>query len=719
LTFSSRTVPRRLPSSMKKFGGWLGAGKSIAHIGSSKSLTAIDEPVALQDAMRSAALIVNDEVEQAEAELSQGTSPFHKLGHATCMFIRATIGFEKDIMEQASMRLAEAEESASEHQKRAIRDPQTAYQSKIYPAGSEYALVHAEAQLMQAVVGVLNESLTESLRGFYKLRRAFATLQEIIAAENKYTEALKSGASSLSLASTVGSIGQFPEKQVSASSSGVMTPADDSDDEDFQEAVEELPDQATPLHYQGRVDFPDLSKMELDDTAKNGYVSQNSIGQGADSVGHSIDDGDDFATLTSDPIDHFIHSGSALCYGLLQVLLSMIPPAFGKILSILSFRGDRETGFRLLWKATADKNSINGAFAGLIIVGFHNAMVGLCDIHRRQAYPEARLRQLLQDLRTIYPKSILWILEEGRMAALDRRLVHAYDVMNKNVAQSSLRQMNALRIFELGLNTMFRHQYQECADLFLSCIELNNWSHGMYYYIAGCCKVEMYRDCLASNDARAVEVKDSAIELLQKATSHTGKRKFMARQLPLDVFINRKITKWQARAKSKGCDLVEAVGVSPVEEMIYFWAGYKRMAPEFVQTSLARLAWSEQQPDWQDEPIDERALHSLLKATCYRCLGRLQETRAFLNGNVLCYSWAELKACEHADSWAIPVAHFELAVAWWQEAGGEDGDRTMLRNCSDEVAVVENWESYELETRIGMKIKTARVTLDAIGIRAR
>ena len=90
------------------------------------------------------------------------------------------------MIEQANIRLNEAEESALDHQKRAIRDPSTAHQSAIYPVGSEYALCHAETQLMGAVVAVLNESLTESLRGFYKLRKAFQTLYEISEAERKY-----------------------------------------------------------------------------------------------------------------------------------------------------------------------------------------------------------------------------------------------------------------------------------------------------------------------------------------------------------------------------------------------------------------------------------------------------------------------------------------------------------------------------------------------------
>jgi hypothetical protein len=51
-----------------------------------------------------------------------------------------------------------------------------------------------------------------------------------------------------------------------------------------------------------------------------------------------------------------------------------------------------------------------------------------------------------------------------------------------------------------------------------------------------------------------------------------GKKRFMAQGLPLELFAERKIKKWQARAAASNKRLVDAVGTSPMEEMIYIWS---------------------------------------------------------------------------------------------------------------------------------------------------
>ncbi len=218
--------------------------------------------------------------------------------------------------------------------------------------------------------------------------------------------------------------------------------------------------------------MPDLKNLSLNDTSSKpsgpSPISTIPTGVDADSGGAAAqaDREIDFRTLTDDPIDLFIHSGVGLCFGLLQLLLSMIPPAFGKILSIFSFRGDREAGLRLLWSSTKFKHNVNGAMAGLITLGFHNGAIAFCDILSKDALPEARLRKLLTEMRELYPKSKLWLLEECRMLSRDKRLEDSVKKMSEG-PESSLKQIEALALFEKSLSLLYLHRYEECAESFI------------------------------------------------------------------------------------------------------------------------------------------------------------------------------------------------------------------------------------------------------------
>ncbi|CAL8583345.1 Mitochondrial outer membrane protein iml2 [Xanthoria parietina] len=752
--------------------GWLRDKKGELNA-STHSLDALAEPQDIEASMRAANYIMNDDLQAAEDGLANGTSSFHKMGKGMVAFLRATLGFEPEIMREASERLADAETTASADHRKAQRDPHV-HRSAIYPVGSEFALCNAQAQLMGAVVGVLNESLTESIRGFYKLRKAFVTLDAILAAEDKYVrghsaqtvsarhslDSLRSTRSTRSTKAVPGGFGddraggkkqekplldvvRQNEAQAAAksttNSNGLPMPEDDDDnDDEFYDVDESHEDTPKTDTYAGIIEIDgvikDLAKNSLDDDSTSN--TQDLPPLKSLSSDHQILDHDPDSDVFSNPIDVFIHSGANLCFGLLLLMISMIPPAFNRLLFIIGFHGDRDRGLRLLWQASKFHN-VNGAMAGLVLLGYYHQVVGFADVLPEpsiirtsdneaqqdvQGYPKERCEALLQDMRTRHPKSHLWLLEQARLEAMNRRLSTAISLFESSpTTKSPLKQVEALNMFEKSLSAMYIHNYALCSESFLNCVKLNNWSHALYYYIAGVAHVESYRHCKISG-ASAKESKkhaEKATEYLHQAPKHAGKKKFMARQLPFDVFVVRKIQKWDARAKEWNVPFIDAIGVSPLEEMIFFWNGYRRMDESQLHTSLDNLKWSDDPSRgnktlWAKEEADEKAVLAVLRAVTLRNLQRWDEAATILQENVLAIPNSELKG-GLKDDWTAPCARYEMGVAAWlrrkEGPGAKKEEVEWVRECEGWVEKAAKWESYELDARVGLKVATAQDTL--------
>lgn len=260
--------------------------------------------------------------------------------------------------------------------------------------------------------------------------------------------------------------------------------------------------------------------------------------------------------------------------------------------------------------------------------------------------------------------------------------------------------------------------------LIVQCVDLNSWSRSLYWYIAGCCHVALYRQSL-DDPKRAEAHAAKATMYIRKAPGFAGTKKFMARQLPFDTFVTRKIAKWEARAKAWNVPLIEAVGVDPIEEMIFFWNGYSRMTDEQLEESLTRLAWCESEANktWSREGPEEKAVLELLRAAVLRSLNRFGEAKEILVTRVLNHDKALFKG-HLKDNWVHPAAHFEMAANFWMErptyqilhgaskktpVGPEDteSERKQVHECRGHLEHAAGWESYDLDARIGLKVTAA------------
>ncbi|KAM5444123.1 Mitochondrial outer membrane protein iml2 [Microsporum ferrugineum] len=716
-------------------GSWL-YSKAAPASASTQSLDAVTESQDLEHALKAAAYIMDDDVDSAERDLEKGDSSYHKLGKGIVTFVRATLGLEQDIMRQAASRLVDAETSAYNDQTKAQHNANAvnAYHSHIYAPGTEYLLCQCMAQLMAALVGVLSESFSESIKAFYKLRKAYIALDSIAQMEENYLKEhnLRRGADS---------------RHGSADSSPVPGKASKSTAHTVDASLR-------GAKLDGKVSLPkSMSTTTLEDIS-NGSLespqrrlsrltlgSENDVSKGAERPQAKLDTDED-PDLFSHPVDHFIHSGTSLCFGLLLLFISMVPPALNKILYIIGFRGDRSRGLRLLWQASRSP-TLTGAIAALTLLAFYNSFVRAADIlpdpvdgnvEDIEGYPMHRLENLLADMRGRFPHSQLWVLEESRMRGANREVEEAMRLIRSG-KKSPLKQVQALHVFERSIDAMHLHQYDLCTESFIECSELNSWSRALYFYIAGAAQVELYRRHLKESPEKAQVHAKKAEDLFQKAPSQAGKKKFLARQLPFDVFVTRKIAKWEARAKERNVPFIDAIGVSPIEEMNFFWNGHSRMPDDQLEVALQNLAWSENNETWSSEPLDEHAVLALLRASLLRAQRKHSEAKNILKSEILCHDRSLFKG-SNKDDWTCPSAHYEMAANLWMErhcyrsfgratalpASKKDDqvkneatraaeDEQKVQECKEWLEKVYKWESYELDARIGLKVTTAQETI--------
>lgn len=288
---------------MSRLSSWFGGAKADDHAEADAAAAVAH----LEQAMRATNLILNDDLDGAEAALRQGDSTFHDLGTALVFFMRAVLGFEKDNIATTMELCGKCEARAWEDLKKAQRRAAAGHaQGEIYPPGTEYEVVVVQTQLMSAVLGVMNESVLDAMKSFMKMRRAYIMLQTIMDKENAYFKKRPATRS-----------GSRASKAEPDAFSGLQTPASSKTSLDGLEAAETLPSLKSTASV--------LPEMDVE---------------------------------LSNPIDAFIHSGVSLCMGTLMLVMSMMPPAFARILSIVGFRGDRDAGIRLLWRSIAYPNTV-------------------------------------------------------------------------------------------------------------------------------------------------------------------------------------------------------------------------------------------------------------------------------------------------------------------------------------------------------------------------
>ncbi|KAG7891006.1 hypothetical protein KL936_002290 [Ogataea polymorpha] len=562
-------------------------------------------------------------------------SAITQLAYAVIQFIEATLGFEAATMKKANDALVLAENMS--WKEKTFAEKNKIQTSAIYPPGTEWAVTYAEANLLSALLMLLSESMVDSAKALLKLRRAYHTLDEISKSMERNSvengtsnSSMNSGSSSTSTASSQ----RFADVPGLSSEQSVK-------DEDVIKRLEKL-----YKVRKARIDGEHIGNPPASESLRHNLgFKERQKGEISDTMGYTVEYGNSDVPT----IDEFIHSGVNLCFGILQVVLSLIPPAIGRVLSVVGFKGSREHGLKMVWNAAKERN-IHGGLGLLALLVFYDGPFQFTDVDfdlpstielkkmssqsshtlvttesvGRKAkverkmelekmasvgdgeptllHPGPKLVSVLLHARALFPNGNLWLLQESRMLASRGRLEEAVELMD-TAHKSEMKQVDALLGYDRAMILAFMHKFDRAGREFLELVNINSYSHGLYVYFAGACYLECYRMCITGLNIESdvpdkVDLtkkdyyKEQAEKHLKAAPSLIGKKKFQSKIPPFEKFIARKLKQIEKTQQATGLPFLDCIGTSLIHELVYFWNGYNRMTEEQLRLSIELLGYS-------------------------------------------------------------------------------------------------------------------------------
>ncbi|ODV86262.1 hypothetical protein CANARDRAFT_175186 [[Candida] arabinofermentans NRRL YB-2248] len=499
----------------------------------------IDQALNYENALKALDYVLDDRSPEGIRMLEKRDDALSQLALGLVQFIEATLGFEQQTMKLANETLVHSESLS--WKEKTFAEKNKIRTSSVYPPGTEWAVTYAEANLLSALLMLLSESMVESAKALLKLRRAYHALDEISKSMERGN--LDSGLSNLNLNSDSSSV------SLASNQKFVDVPMIKSEQQLKDNQIITRLENLYKIR-KARIDGDHIGNPPVSASLRQnlGFKNQeNGLDSQSDTEGYDVNQGNsDIPT-----VDEFIHSGVNLCFGILQVVLSLIPPAIGKVLSVVGFKGSREVGLKMVWKAAKERN-IHGGLGLLALLVFYDGPFQFTDVdfdvpsteelrelnskrsstsltasktsnslksHKSNKdlskkkmdlekratigngeptllHPGPKLISTLLHARALFPNGNLWLLQESRMLASRGRLEEAVELMD-SAKKSEMKQVDALLGFDRAMILVFLQKFERAAEEFLELININTYSHCLYTYFAGACYLECYRMCVS------------------------------------------------------------------------------------------------------------------------------------------------------------------------------------------------------------------------------
>ncbi|EGN95882.1 hypothetical protein SERLA73DRAFT_113602 [Serpula lacrymans var. lacrymans S7.3] len=562
--------------------------------------------------------LFSNQLISARETFSEQESPFHLLGLGVCAFLEAALGMETTLMAEAT-RCLTLSEAGARKQVKAAKSSATLHR---FQAGIEWEILHADAVVLLG----LTHALSESYRGYLQC------LYELNSAHSKFTKLYKTvypaGLDAYSTPATT----PAPSPKPSTLSLNSLTPS---------------------VTTQASTKSGFFGRWTGSNTLSVPTAAPGTVGNAANGT-----------------IEELILGGTAFGFGLFNLVFSLLPAKVRGVVGFFGFNHDRKLALQAL-AVSAARTDVHAIFAGLVLMTYHGVILLMSGYQADEAHIIKQYKALVEKISSRYPTGALWILNRAKILRMTHDAEGAIKTLQdglKPEREHSFSQADTLLVFELAWTLLAQRRFEESSEMFIRMTELNTWSHATYYFIAAGCQFSLQNY-------------DKAQELFDKIPDLLDKRKLSGKDLPTEVFIKKKLAFYKKKQQRRGGAegrFVEAIKISPAEEIAIFWNAHARIDKDIAIAHIKD--WSSLSPPVNVEsayivpaasptsgPVDldtpdELAVRSLLLAIVHRTLRDYSASRAFLADAQQQAKMAEIS------SWVSSVSIFELTVLELKEA---------------------------------------------------
>ncbi|KAL4064823.1 hypothetical protein V8B97DRAFT_1986391 [Scleroderma yunnanense] len=542
----------------------------------------------------------------------QDNSPFHLMGMGVCAFLKAALGMEAELMEDATRCLALSEQGAKKYLKLAKSLPA----GHRFQPGIEWEVLHTDAVVLLG----LTHALSESYRGYLQC------LYELNSAHSKFNKLFKT---------------LYPN--------GLDAYA--------------TPSHSTPVP--SRIPSQDGLKSSTNTPVRNpGFFARwtgfpfGGISTPQPIVGTTVNP-------SNGPVEELILSGAAFGYGLFNLVLSLLPAKIRHLVGFLGYNHDRQLALRAL-AVSAARSDVHAIFSGLVLMTYYGVVLLMSGYQADEEHIVRQYKGIVQRVSERYPDGSLWILNKAKIQRMTSDTESAIATLQEGLQadrQTSFPQADTLLAFELAWTLLQSRRYEESAMMFSDLTNMNNWSHATYQFLAAGCYVSI------GELSKAQKIFDGLPGVMDRRRGRQMPTEvFIKKKL---AFYKHK----QVRRGGDPRKFAESMKISPAEELAIAWNTHSHANHETALAHIKELSSltppvglqtvymtspvtsiPRQDTDVDLDTPDELAVRSLILGIVHRTLGDYTGSRALLHDALGHWKDAE------TNSWVGGVTYFELAV---------------------------------------------------------